>query len=66
MNITVNGISEPLAGGTTLAVLMSARALPATGIAAAVNGEVVRAATWAETVLVDRDVVEIVTARQGG
>ena len=66
MNITVNGSTEPLARGTTLAALMSARALPATGIAAAVNGDVVRAAIWAETVLTDQDVVEIVTARQGG
>jgi sulfur carrier protein len=66
MNITVNGLSEPLVDGTTLAALISARSLPASGIAAAVNGDVVRAAIWAETVLVDRDVVEIVTARQGG
>jgi len=66
MNITVNGILEPLVDGTTLAALMSARALPATGVAAALNGDVVRAAAWPETVLVDRDVVEIVTARQGG
>ena len=66
MNITVNGLSEPLVDGTTLAALISARALPPSGIAAAVNGDVVRAAIWAETVLADRDVVEIVTARQGG
>lgn len=66
MNITVNGSSEPLVGGTTLAALISARALPTTGIAAAVNGDVVRAAIWADTILADRDVVEIVTARQGG
>ena len=66
MNITVNGSSEPLVDGTTLAALISARALPATGIAAAVNGDVVRAGIWADTILADRDVVEIVTARQGG
>jgi sulfur carrier protein len=66
MNITVNGIPEPLADGTTVAALISARALPVTGIAAAVNGDVIRAATWAQTVLADQDVVEIVTARQGG
>ena len=66
MNITVNGIPEPVADGMTLAALMSSRALPASGIAAAVNGDVVRAAIWAETVRADRDVVEIVTAKQGG
>lgn len=66
MNITVNGSAEPLVDGTTLAALISARALPASGIAAAVNGDVVRAAMWADTVLADRDVVEIVTAKQGG
>ena len=66
MNITVNGLSEPLVDGTTLAALICAKALPARGIAVAVNGDVVRATIWAETVLGDRDVVEIVTARQGG
>lgn len=66
MNITVNGTLEPLVAGTTLAALMSARALPASGIAAAVNGDVIRAAIWPEIVLVDRDVIEIVTAKQGG
>ena len=66
MNITLNGTPEQVVDGTTLAALMSARALPVTGIAAAVNGDVVRAAIWAETVLADQDAVEIVTAKQGG
>jgi sulfur carrier protein len=66
MNITVNGIAEPLADHITVATLVSSRALPVNGIAVAVNGDVVRATIWAETVLADRDVVEIVTARQGG
>jgi len=37
-----------------------------TGVAAAVNGEVVRKASWASTRLAAGDEVEVVTAVQGG
>lgn len=36
------------------------------GVAVAVNGEVVRRATWPEVILADGDQVEIVKATQGG
>jgi len=38
----------------------------ASGVAAAVNGDVVRRAAWATTQLADGDQVEVVTAVQGG
>lgn len=66
MNITVNGLAESLADTSTVAALMSSRAMTAQGIAIAVNGEVVRAAMWSQVLLADGDLVEIVTARQGG
>jgi sulfur carrier protein len=37
-----------------------------TGLATAVNGEVVPRASWAATLLADGDRVEVVTAVQGG
>ena len=37
-----------------------------TGVAAALNGEVVRRAAWPQTPLADGDEVEVVTAVQGG
>jgi sulfur carrier protein len=36
------------------------------GIAVAINEQVVRRTSWAETSLSDGDVVEIITATQGG
>ena len=38
----------------------------ATGVAAAVNGEVVRRTAWASTQLADGDEIEVLTAVQGG
>ncbi|HTA09982.1 MAG TPA: sulfur carrier protein ThiS, partial [Streptosporangiaceae bacterium] len=37
-----------------------------TGVAAAVNGDVIRRAAWAATPLSDGDEVEVLTAVQGG
>jgi sulfur carrier protein len=66
VNITLNGLPAEIDPDTTVNRLLAARALPAQGIAIAVNGEVVRAAGWPECVLASGDVVDIVTARQGG
>lgn len=64
--ITCNG--EPLTSGGSVADLVRdcLGDPPRSGIAVAVNGEVVPRATWSGTVLVDGDVVEVVTAVQGG
>lgn len=42
------------------------QALPAEGIAIALNGRVVRRTDWAETPLSEGDRIEIVRAMQGG
>lgn len=66
MNITLNGMAELLEESISVAALVASRPLPPQGIAIAVNGEVVRAAVWPDVLLADGDVVDIVTARQGG
>lgn len=67
MTVTVNGEPAELTSPTTVADLVQAR-LPgaASGIAVAVNGEVVPRAAHAATTLAPGDRVEIVTAVQGG
>ena len=65
MNITLNGLPEWVPA-TTVADLIALKALPPKGVAIAVNGEVIRSAMWPEARLADGDVVDIVTARQGG
>ena len=65
MNITLNGLPEQVAA-TTVAGLIALKAWPIQGVAVAVNGEIVQSATWPETPLTDGDVVDIVTAKQGG
>lgn len=66
MTITCNGETSRAAG--SVADLLGARLghPPPSGIAVAVNGEVVPRATWPVVVLRDGDVVEVVTAVQGG
>jgi sulfur carrier protein len=66
MTVVVNG--EPLvaAGPMSLADAVALLTAAPTGVAAAVNGEVVRRAAWASTQLADGDEIEIVTAVQGG
>ena len=66
MNITVNGTSVTETAPVTVERLVDSRSLPTRGIAIAVNGQVVRAAEWPAHDLVEGDVVDIVTARQGG
>jgi sulfur carrier protein len=53
---------EPMTLADAVALLTSA----ASGVAAAVNGDVIRRAAWASTQLADGDEVEVVTAVQGG
>jgi sulfur carrier protein len=62
MNITLNGQAFEVPNRSSLESLVESPH----GIAVARNGEVVRAADWARTVLHEGDAVEIVTARQGG
>lgn len=60
MLIEVNGAVREVPDRTTLAALVP----PAPGLAAAVNGDVVR--DWDQVELVEGDAVEVLTALQGG
>jgi sulfur carrier protein len=70
MRVTVNGEPRELPPGTTLdRAVAAATGRPdgqATGVAAAVNGEVVPRGRWAAASLSDGDRIEVVTAVQGG
>jgi sulfur carrier protein len=66
MRVIINGEPRQVPAPTSLeqavALLTSAQA----GVAAAVNGDVVRRAAWNTTSLTDGDEVEVLTAVQGG
>jgi sulfur carrier protein len=70
MRVTINGELRELPAGTTLdravATATGREDGQATGIAAALNGEVVPRGSWAAAALSDGDRVEVVTAVQGG
>ena len=66
MQVIINGeqhqVPAPISLAQAVALLTSAQA----GVAAAVNGDVVRRAAWNTTSLTDGDEVEVLTAVQGG
>ncbi|MGI9175387.1 MAG: sulfur carrier protein ThiS [Rhodothermales bacterium] len=67
--IFVNGETRPLPHpGTTLEQFLKTMDVDAqtSGIAVAVNDEVIRRQAWAGTTLEANDHIEIVTAKQGG
>jgi sulfur carrier protein len=66
VTIQVNGAPREPAPGTTVADLLAQLGTATTGVAVAVNGEVVPRAAHAETVVPDGAVVEVLTAAQGG
>jgi sulfur carrier protein len=66
MTVTLNGEPHDVPPGTTVEQLITGLTTQRTGIAAAVNGEVVPRRAWPATPLADRDQVEVVTAVQGG
>jgi sulfur carrier protein len=66
MNVTINGMPHELSDGTSLADAVSRLTAAATGVAAAINGAVVRRTEWEGTDLADGDSVEVITAVQGG
>jgi sulfur carrier protein len=66
MTVTVNGEPRDVPPGATVEQLVREFIRQPSGVAAAVNGEVVPRRAWAGTPLADRDQVEIVTAVQGG
>jgi len=66
VNVLVNGNSEQIAAGTTVAEVVYRWARSPIGVAVAVNEAVVTRADWPETTLGEGDRVEILTAVQGG
>lgn len=66
VNVTLNGEPRDVPAGTTVEQVVSLLTDQPTGVAAAVNGEVLPRRAWSGTPLADRDQVEVVTAVQGG
>jgi sulfur carrier protein len=66
MTITLNGELHAIASGTTLATLMSDLTGSTRGSAAVVDGAVVPRREWPDFALQDGQVVELITAVQGG
>jgi sulfur carrier protein len=66
MKVSINGTAHELAGAATVADAVRLLTTSASGVAAAVNGEVVRRACWDTTPVSDGDLVEVITAVQGG
>ncbi|MET0419669.1 MAG: sulfur carrier protein ThiS [Actinoplanes sp.] len=66
MRLTVNG--RPFSSEEALSVegLVVSLTEVRRGVAVAVNGAVVPRSTWADALLVEGDVVEVLTAAQGG
>ena len=66
MFVEINGERRELADGATVPDALGALGLPRTGVAVAVDGEVVPRAQWAVTALANGARVEVLTAVQGG
>jgi sulfur carrier protein len=66
ITVTVNGAAGRWAQGTRLDRIVAEVSQARTGIAVAVGDAVVPRAEWGGWVLTDGDVVEILTAVQGG
>lgn len=66
MVVWINGEQRELASEAGVLDALGALGLPRTGVAVAVDGEVVPKARWAATALTDGARVEILTAVQGG
>jgi len=66
MKVIINGTARELAADASVGDAIRLLTTSASGIAAAVNGEVVRRACWDTTPVADGDEVEVITAAQGG
>ena len=64
--VRLNGELRDLAAGATVADAVAALTAAGSGIAVAVNEDVVPRSRWAEQVLAQVDRVEVLTAVQGG
>jgi len=66
VQVKLNGEPRELPDGSTIAQAVAVLTAAPSGVAAAVNGDVVPRGSWAATLLRDGDQVEVVTAVQGG
>ena len=66
VQVKLNGEPRDLPDGSTVAQAVAELTVAPSGVAAAVNGEVVPRGSWAVTPLCRGDQVEVVTAVQGG
>jgi sulfur carrier protein len=66
MRVILNGKPHEAAGRMSLAQAVGVLTTAPSGVAAAVNGAVIRRAAWDTTALTDGDEVEVLTAVQGG
>jgi sulfur carrier protein len=66
MNVVVNGDARALRDGGSVADVIAALGCGPSGIAVAVNGEVVPRSAWTGRALAPDDRVEVLTAAQGG
>lgn len=66
MKAQVNGGEREVPDGATIADVLAELGAPASGVAVALDGEVVPRAAFAETVLTEGAVLEVLTAVQGG
>jgi sulfur carrier protein len=66
MTVTVNGTHRDMPEGASLGMLCGELDLPGTGVAVALDGDVVARQAWPTTELHDGARVEILTAVGGG
>jgi sulfur carrier protein len=66
MRVTLNGEPREVAAGTTVEALLVQRTGSTRGSAVVVDGEVVPRSAWPEQRLQDGQVIELITAVQGG
>jgi sulfur carrier protein len=66
MTVTINGEPHEIPDGATVAGVVASVTKITTGVAVALNDEVVRRAEWPTTRLRDTDRLEVLTAVQGG
>ncbi|HEY1917317.1 MAG TPA: sulfur carrier protein ThiS [Streptosporangiaceae bacterium] len=66
IEVTVNGQPRQVPPGTSVGELIAMVTSLPSGIAAAVNGEILPRSAWTATLVGDGDQVEVVTAVQGG
>lgn len=66
MRLLLNGVERELPSGSSIADALQALGAPRTGVAVAVDDDVVPRADWADYRLAEGCSVEVLTAVQGG